>query len=139
MKSAQSSAQKFVERASAASGDFVAGAESTSKDQSALAIAAAPIYAQAVQASITRGSYAKGLAKSGKSGWLQGIRSKGAERFAGGVSASSAKYATESAKFDSARGAASNLPRGLKGSETNLARVKAVVGALRSAKTGSTS
>lgn len=139
MKSAQQSAQKFVERASAASGDFVSGAEQTTKDQSALAIAAAPIYAQAIQASITRGSYAKGLGKSGKAGWLNGIRSKGADRFAGGVSASSAKYATNSAPYDAARNTASSLPRGLKGSETNLARVKAVVNALRTAKVGSSS
>lgn len=139
MKSAQQSAQKFVERASAASQDFVSGAEQTSKDQSALAIAAAPIYAQAVQAAITRGAFAKGLQKSGKQGWLNGVRTKGAERFAGGVSASSAKYANNSARFDGARGAATSLPRGLKGSETNLARVKAVVSALRIAKTGAAS
>jgi len=134
MRSAQQSAQKFVERASAASGDYVSGAEGTTKDQSALAIAAAPIYAQAVQASITKGSYAKGLQKSGKGGWLAGVRAKGGERFAGGVAASASKYATNSAPFDSARNAASSLPRGLKGSETNLARVKAVVVALRAAK-----
>lgn len=136
MKSAQQSAQKFVERASGAAGDYVSGAEQTSKDQSAAAIAAAPIYAQAVQQSITRGSYAKGLAKSGKAGWLDGVRRKGGERFAGGVAASSSKYAQNSARFDSARGAAASLPRGLKGSETNIARVKAVVTALRTAKVG---
>lgn len=134
MKSASQSAQKFVERASAASGDYVSGAEQTTKDQSALAVAAAPIYAQAVQAAISKGSYAKGLQKSGKSGWLAGVRAKGGERFAGGVSASMQKYATNSAPFDTARSAASSLPRGLKGSETNLARVKAVVTALRAAK-----
>jgi len=134
MRSASQSAQKFVDRASSASSDYVSGAESTSKDQAALAVAAAPIYAQAVQAAISKGSYAKGLQKSGKGAWLAGIKSKGGERFAGGVSASMQKYATNSAPFDSARGAASSLPRGLKGSETNLARVKAVVTALRAAK-----
>jgi len=134
MRSAQQSAQKFVERASAASGDYVSGAEGTTKDQAALAIAAAPIYAQAVQASITKGSYAKGLQKSGKGGWLAGVRAKGGELLAGGVAASAGKYAANSAPFDSARNAASSLPRGLKGSETNLARVKAVVVALRAAK-----
>jgi len=136
MKSAQQSAQKFVERASGASGDYVAGAQQTSKDQSALAIAAKSIYAQAVQASISRDAYAKGLQKSGKSGWLAGVTSKGGERFAGGVSASSGKYAQNSARYDGARNAAASLPRGMKGSEVNLARVKAVVGALRVAKTG---
>ena len=136
MKTAQQSAQKFVERASGASGDYVSGAQQTTKDQSALAIASAPIYAQAVQAAITRGSFQKGLQRSGKAGWLAGVTAKGGERFAGGVSASSGKYATNSSRYDGARGAANSLPRGLKGSETNLARVKAVVTALRTAKTG---
>lgn len=135
-KSASSVAQKYVDRAGAASGDYVKGAEETTKDQSSAAIAAAPIYAQAVQAAITRGSYAKGLQKSGKAGWLAGVKAKGGDRYGSGVAASSGKYATESAKFDSARGAAASLPRGIKGSETNLARVKAVVTALRTAKVG---
>lgn len=134
MKTASQSAQKFVERASAASGDYVSGAEQTTKDQAALAAAAAPIYAQAVQQAITKGSYAKGLQKAGKQAWLTGVKTKGGERFAGGVSASMSKYATNSAPFDSARAAANSLPRGLKGSETNLARVKAVVTALRAVR-----
>ncbi len=133
-KSASQSGQKFVDRASAASGDYVSGAESTSKDQAAAAIAAAPIYQQAVTAAISKGSYAKGLQKSGKQGWLAGVKAKGGERFAGGVAASMQKYVTNSAPFDAARNAASALPRGLKGSETNLARVKAVVVAQRAVK-----
>lgn len=136
MKSAQQSAQKYVERASGASSDLIAGAQSTTKDQAANAIAAKEIYKQALTASFTRDAFAKGLGKSGKAGWLNGLVTKGAERFAGGVSASSGKYATNSAKFDGARGAANSLPRGMKGSETNLARVKAVVSALRTAKVG---
>lgn len=136
MKTAQQVAQKYVDRASAASQDYVTGAEQTTKDQSAAAIGAKEIYKQALTASFTRDAYAKGLQKSGKTGWLNGVRAKGGARYAGGVSASAAKYATESGKFDTARNAASALPRGLKGSETNLARVKAVVTALRTAKVG---
>ena len=136
MKSAQQSAQKFVERASSASGDYVTGAEQTTKDQAGLAIAAIPIMKQALDAAFARGAVAKGLQRSGKQGWLNGVRTKGGERFAGGIANSSAKYAANSARFDGARGAAAGLPRGMKGSETNLARVKAVVGALRQLKVG---
>jgi len=85
-------------------------------------------------ASFGRDSYAKGLAKSGKQGWLEGVTKKGAERYAGGVAVSASKYAQNSGKYDGARGAAENMPRGLKGSETNLARVKAVVNAMRAVK-----
>lgn len=135
-KNAQAVAEKFVNRAGAASGDYVSGSEQTTKDQSSAAIAAKAIYQQALTASFARGSFEKGLAKSGKSGWLNGVRSKGSERFASGVAASAGKYAQESGKYDGARNAASSLPRGLKGSATNLARVSAVVNALRTAKTG---
>ena len=133
-KSAQSVAQKFVTRASAASGDYVAGAQATTKDQSARAIGAKKIYQDALTASFGRDSYAKGLQKSGKTGWLEGVVKKGGERYSGGVAVSAGKYATESGRFDGARGAAENLPRGLKGSQTNLDRVKAVVTALRAVK-----
>lgn len=137
MRTAQQSAEKFVSRASGASADYVKGAQETSKDQSARAIAAKEIYKGALTASFGRDAYAKGLAKSGKAGWIDGVTKKGAERYAGGVSVSASKYAQNSGKYDTARGAADSMPRGLKGSETNLARVKTVVAALRSAKLAS--
>ena len=134
MRTAQASAQKFVERASGASGDYLSGASGTTKDQSARAIGAKEIYKSALTASFGRDSYAKGLQRSGKSGWLEGVTKKGAERYASGVAVSASKYATNSGKFDGARAAADSLPRGLKGSATNLARVSAVVSALRAVK-----
>lgn len=135
-KSASMVAEKFAQRAAAASMDYVEGAQSTNKDQAASAIAAAPIWAQAVAAAAQRGSFAKGLQKSGKGGWLAGIQSKGGGRFAEGVGSSGAKYAQNSAPFDSARNAASSMPRGLKGSPQNLAKVTTVVNALVKAKQG---
>lgn len=136
MKSAQSVAEKFVQRASNASGDYVKGATETSKDQAQSAIAGKENYRAGITASLARGAYEKGLAKSGKQGWLDGVQKKGANRFGEGVANASGKYATNSAKFDGARNAASSLPRGPKGSAGNLARVTAVVNALRQAKVG---
>ena len=137
MKTAQASVEKFITRASAASGDYVKGAQDTNKDQAARAIAAKAIYQQALTASFGRGSYEKGLQKSGKGGWLKGVVDKGGNRFGEGVSVSGPKYATESGKFDAARNVSENMPSGLKGSATNLAKVAAVVSALRKEKTGS--
>lgn len=134
MKTAQSVAQKYATRAGAASGDYVSGAQQTTKDQSSRAIASKKIYQDALTASFTRDAYAKGLQKSGKAGWIDGVVKKGGERYASGVSVSASKYATESAKYDGARAAADNLPRGVKGSAQNLARVSAVVQALRAVK-----
>lgn len=136
MKTASQSQQKYIERASAASQDYVEGAQSTTKDQSQAAIAAIPNMKAGLDAAFARGAVAKGLQESGKSGWLKGVVEKGANRFAGGVAAGGSKYATESGKYDSARGAAAGLPRGPKGSEQNFARSKAVGQALRKAKVG---
>ncbi len=134
MRSAQESAQKFVDRASSATDLYVSGATSTSKDQSARAIGAKKLYQDGLVASFTRDAYAKGLQKSGKAGWVDGVTKKGKDRYAGGVAVSASKYATNSAKYDGARMAADNMPRGLKGSQTNLDRVKTVVTALRAVK-----
>lgn len=136
MKSASESSQKFVERAGAASGDYVQGAQSTTKDQAAAAIAGKANWAAGIQAAITAGRYEKGLTASGKQGWLRGVTEKGANRFAEGVASGASKYATNSGKYDSARGAAASLPRGPKGSEANFARSKAVGQALRKQKVG---
>lgn len=136
MKTAQESAKKFVERASAASADYKEGALNTSKDQAQAAINAKANYQAGLTASFTRGSYEKGLAASGKSGWLKGVTEKGAERFAGGVASGADKYAQNSAKYDSARNSASSLPRGPKGSEANFLRSKTVGQNLRKVKTG---
>lgn len=136
MKTASQSSQKFVERASAASGDYVSGAQGTNKDQAAAAIAGKANWQAGIQAAITGDRYAKGLQNSGKAGWLKGVTEKGANRFAEGVASGASKYATNSGKYDSARSAATALPRGPKGSEQNFARSKAVGQALRKAKVG---
>lgn len=136
MRTAQQSAEKYASRAAAASGDYVDGAQSTSKDQAAAAIAAAEIHKQATMAALNEGRYARGLQRAGKQKWLQGVVEKGAGRFAEGVSQAAGSYASESARFDSARGAAASLPRGIKGSPQNLQRVAAVVNAQIKAKNG---
>ena len=136
-KTAQSVVQKFIERAGAASADYVKGARETTKDQSARAIAAIPQMKLAINAAIDKGFVAKGLIKSGKAGWLDGVTKKGEQRFGPGVAVSGQKYVTESSRYDTARGAADAMPRGAKGSATNLAKVTAVVNALRAVKVGS--
>lgn len=136
MKTASQSGDKYVNRAGAASLDYKQGAENTSKDQAANAIASKDNYVKGVQESITRGAYEKGLSKSGKQAWLDGVRNKGAERYSGGVSNGVSKYVTNSGKYDGARAAANALPRGPKGSEANFNRSKAVGQALRNAKIG---
>lgn len=134
MKSASSVASKFAERAAAASPDYVKGSQETNKDQAALAIAGKANWVAGLQNAQSKGLYEKGLQKSGKSGWLEGVTKKGADRFAGGVMTAAQKYAENSGRFDSARNAASGTPRGPKGAPQNLQRVAVVSTALRAAK-----
>ena len=136
MKTAQSVVEKFITRAGAATADYVKGVKETTKDQAARAIAAIPLMKAELIAAIDRGAVAKGLQKSGKAGHLKGVIEKGADRFGPGVAVSGAQYLAESSKYDAARAASENMPRGAKGSSTNLAKVATVVNALRAVKVG---
>jgi len=138
MKTASQSVGKWAIRTSSAAQDYVSGAEETSKDQAVLAIAAEPIYQQALTESFSRKAFSKGLQKSGKQGWLKGVQEKGGQNFSTGVSTESAqqKYATNSGRYDQARQSADKLPRGPRGSQQNIARVTAVAMAQRNVKVG---
>ena len=138
MKSASSVSAKWLQNSQNGAGNYVAGAQQTTKDQAALGAAAAVSWFAGVTAANSVGSFAKGLQASGKAGWLAGVTEKGAANYGTGVgaAASASKYATNSGKFDSARNAASSIARGPKGSAGNLQRVSAVVTALRAAKSG---
>lgn len=138
MKTAAASATKWQGNSGNGAQNYVSGAQNTTKDQAALAIAAKGNYAAGVQAAITAGSFEKGLGKSGKQGWLAGVQQKGAQNYGTGVSSPAAhsKYAANSGAYDSARGAAANIARGPKGAAGNIARVSAVVAAERAIKMG---
>lgn len=138
MKSASSVASKWGSRASGASNDYVEGAKNTTKDQSALAVAAIPIMKAALNKAIDSGRVARGLQASGKGGWTNGIVTKGAGRYSEGVSSATAqaRYSANSGAFDAARNSAASMPRGEKGSAVNLNRVSTVVNALHKQKVG---
>jgi hypothetical protein len=89
--SAQEFADKWAQRTSAAAADYVAGAERTDVDPTALAIAAIPRMRQNILAAIDTGKVAAGLRRSGKTGWLAGVAGKGAQNFASSVSAQATK------------------------------------------------
>lgn len=89
--SADEYATKWAQRTGAAQADYVAGAERTDKDPTALAIAAIPRMRQNVIAAIDSGKVAAGLRRSGKTGWLAGVTGKGAQNFGTSVSAQATK------------------------------------------------
>lgn len=139
MKTASQASGKWQGNSQNGAGNYVAGAQGTTKDQSALAIAAKANWKAGLDAAVAADSFAKGLQRSGKSGWLAGVEEKGAQNYGTGVGTSAAKqkYETNSGRYDAARGAAASVARGPKGSAGNLQRVAAVMNAERKVKTGS--
>lgn len=83
---------KWKQRTSAAAQDYVTGAQNTDKDPTQLAINAIPRMRQNVLAAIDDGKVANGLRRAGKTGWLSGIASKGAQNFSSGVANADEKF-----------------------------------------------
>lgn len=138
MKTASQAVVKWQARAGQAGQDYAEGARTTDKDQAARATAAIPIMQAALTEAFAQGRVAKGLARSGKAGWLAGVEQKGVNNYPTGVSSDLARdrYTANSGRYDAARRAADTIPRGPRGSAANLNRVAAVANALRAVKTG---
>ena len=138
MKTANDAVLKWQSRSGTAASDYLAGVKATDKDQAARAIAAKGIMVAGFNEAMNRGALEKGLQKSGKQGWIEGVEQKGAANYGTGVGSdlARARYMSESGKYDSARKAADSLPRGPKASQANIARVLAVVNAQRAVKVG---
>jgi hypothetical protein len=125
---------KWVRRAQGATQDYTDGAASTTKSQSAAAVAARPLWTQAMNAPATADRWAKGLARSGDEGWRAGVREKGGPRYGQGVATGEAKYGARIGKILSAIGAIEIPARGLAGSDTNFTRSSNIGRALNKLK-----
>src|SRR5262245_51021088 len=90
---AQTVAQKWSQRSSAAAQDYAAGVAGTDKDPTALAIAQQARLRQRVLESIDSGKWANQLRKVGKAGWQAAVAAKGVTNFSTGVSAAQDKVA----------------------------------------------
>lgn len=94
MLDAQAVADKWAQRAGAATQDYQRGIETTDKDPTALAAAAGGRYIAAVQAAYNSGKWARRLQQVGKAGWQSASVAKGVPNYATGVQQSRDKYAT---------------------------------------------
>lgn len=131
-------AKKFVARAGVAAGDYTAGVNGTTKDQAALAIAAAPSWAAGVQAAVQNGSYVRGLTKSGTAKWKTNAAGIGSQRYAPGVANAQSAYATGFGPYLSVLASLNLTPRFPRGDPRNNQRTIDVNTALNKARmTGS--
>jgi uncharacterized phage infection (PIP) family protein YhgE len=127
-------ANKWSTRAQGAVNDYKAGVQAPKASQSAMAIAAAPLWQQAVNSPQALASFQSGLRAAGDAGWQAGALNKGAARYPGGITAGLQKFTANITPFLNAI-AGLNLPaKGLRGSAANIQRVAAVAEALHSLK-----
>lgn len=113
---------KYVNRASAAAADYNAGVQATT-GQSAAAIAAIPLWQQAVASAGAAARMSSGLQKAGDQGWKDGVAKKGQANYPNGIRAGSTKYTTNFAPFQAAlAGYTFQTAKGIRGSGANAGR-----------------
>lgn len=98
------------------------------------AIAAEALYAEKIQAAISKGSRAKGLAKISDEDWRKAALNKGASRIATGMSESKDKFASGMATVLSTIESVSIAPRSADPMQNVDNRVKPIVAALHKLK-----
>ena len=90
---AQTVADKWSQRSSAAAQDYAQGVASTTKDPTALAAANGARYIQGIQDAYNSGKWARRLQQVGKAGWQQAVAAKGVANYGTGVMAGRDKFA----------------------------------------------
>ena len=127
-------ATKFVNRAVGAVADYKAGVMAPKASQSASAIAAAPLWQQAVSSQQAMNRFTSGLRAAGDQGWQTGATNKGAAHYPDGIRSAQQKWATNVGPFLQAISGLTLPPKGIRGSDANISRVQAVAAALHALK-----
>lgn len=115
-------------------GDYEAGVQQPRKDWARQAGAAADAWAAGVQQAVQNKSFAKGVSKAGTPKWQEGAVQKGVPRWGPGVQLAQDTYAAGFAPYREAIARVQLPPRYARRDPRNLARVTAVVDALKRAK-----
>jgi len=127
---------KWARRTSSATEEYTAGVQNPRADWATQAVAAAPVQHAAVQQAIADGRYAKGVQAAGSVRWQSKSVSKGASRFASGVTDAQGDYAKAVAPYLEVAANTILPPRGPKGDPKNIERVRVMANAMRNRKLG---
>lgn len=136
IKDTGSLAKKFVQRASAASGDYAEGVRAAGQDWESNTRAASDNYAAGVQQAIGDGRFARGVAEAGAGKYVGRASTLGAQRFPTGVGAAEGDWSRGAAPYLDALKGMELPPRRPKGDPGNQARANAVAARLRAIKVG---
>lgn len=133
IKPIDQSSDKWQRRASVAGPDYQAGIDNPRANWQAAATAAAQAFATGVQAAITAGRFAAGVAKAGNAKWQANAKAKGPGRFAEGVALAVGNWQKGFQPVHSAFASLTPPARQATGSPGNLTRVAAFNEAARRA------
>ena len=125
--------RKWKSRASGAASDYSAGIARAPGAVSA-ALAAKGSWASGVQAAVSNDSFAKGLGRSSDAAWKTAAATKGAARYGPGIAAAEGEFRTGMGRVLSAISGVTLPPRGPKGVDNNIERVRAMAKALEALK-----
>lgn len=137
LKDASAYADKFANRAGAASPDYAAGVAATT-GQAAAAANAADKWQQSVTTAAAKANFSANVTAAGDAAWKTGVQVKGQSRYGPGVAAGKQKWANKVQKYFAVLKSISLPARGLRGSAQNTQISAIVVAALHNAKTGGT-
>jgi hypothetical protein len=124
---------KYVNRASNAAADYNAGVQASS-GQSAAAVAAIPLWQQAVSSPAAAARMTAGLQKAGDQGWKDGVSKKGQANYPNGIRAGANKYTANVGPYIQVLQGLTLDPKGLRGSAQNQGRSVQVQVALHTAR-----
>lgn len=121
--SVQEAAQRLAESSGVGASRYQRGTQGKGSRWASGAAAGAANYATGVQASIVKGSFAKGVSEAGASSYDFGVQQKGVNNYGQGVQLGQDKYAKKTQKFAGLWNATLSTPRGAKRSPANLQRM----------------
>lgn len=136
IKDTGSLAKKFVQRASAAAGDYKDGVTAAGGDWETNTKASEDNYSAGVQAAIGDKRFGKGVAAAGAGKYVARASTLGAQRYPSGVGAAEGDWSKGAAPYLDALKGMDLPPRRPKGDPGNQARANAVAAKLRSMKVG---
>jgi hypothetical protein len=129
-------ARKWASVTPQRSADYEAGVQDPKSSWASATAAAVEAWKTGVQSAIQEGRFAKGVAKAGDAAWQAGAVEKGVQRWGPGVALAESKYQQGFAPYQAAIARTTLPPRYARRDPRNMARVTAIVDALRKVKSG---
>lgn len=138
VRDAAASAKKFTTNASGAQGTYAAAVANAGPTWATATKAAADTWQQGVQQAAAQDRFAKGVTPASTAKFQTRASGVGPSRYSAGVTGAGDAWQTGTQPYLTALATMTLPPRGIKGSQQNIDRVKAVADLLRAKKLSGT-